>query len=82
MVRILFFLVLGAVAWVAYKSWSGKPLSKKTGTPPLPGRNEEATILTCKHCGAFAPLTEGVMVEGRFYCSKAHAQASGERLGV
>jgi len=80
--RILFFILLGAVAWLVYKSWSAKQLTKDADKPSLPGRNEEAAILSCKHCGAFAPMSEGVMLQGRFYCSKAHAKAGGERLDV
>ena len=42
--------------------------------------NEKEAIYPCKHCGAYSPLSSGVMVEGRFYCGLAHAKAEGEKV--
>lgn len=83
--RILFFLVLAAVAWIAYKSWARKrdgnqPPRVPKGAPGSLNSNEKEAIYPCKHCGAYSPLSSGVMVEGRFYCGLAHAKAEGEKV--
>jgi cbb3-type cytochrome oxidase subunit 3 len=81
MARILFFLVLAALAWIVYKSWKRKQLDQSPESKPLPGKQQQVAIMSCKHCGAFSPLTEGIMIEGRYYCNKDHALAEGEKLG-
>lgn len=82
--RVLFFVVLGLVAWVFYKAWVRRsqpgPKVGKTQDQPGLSRKTEEEILACQHCGAYTPLSEGVMLQGRFYCGLEHAKASGERV--
>ncbi len=81
--RILFFIVLGLVVYVFFKSWQRKQLgdspSKGGALPRVP---QEQTIYQCRQCGSYAPLNEGVMIEGRFYCQAEHARQAGESLRV
>lgn len=83
--RILFFLLLAAVALVVYKSWSRKSAGQGTTRVPKGGKgqlnqSEQESIYPCKHCGSYSPLSQGVMIEGRFYCGVAHAKAEGEKV--
>ncbi|HEY1057908.1 MAG TPA: PP0621 family protein [Limnobacter sp.] len=82
--RILFLVVLALLGWVFFKSWQRKQLGDKpTGNPQQKqglGRNPVDNILPCKHCGAYSPMHEGVMMQGRFYCSFDHAKAAGEKI--
>jgi hypothetical protein len=36
--------------------------------------------MPCQHCGAYSPMSEGVMMQGRFYCGMEHAKAAGEKV--
>ena len=79
--RILFFVLLGLLAVVFFKSWQRKQLGQSGRSKgQLPKTPSEETILQCRHCNSFAPLSCGVMIEGRFYCQTAHAKEAGERL--
>jgi hypothetical protein len=73
MSRILFFLIVGCVAYSWFKSWQKKQLM---------GDNSRASqsLKPCLHCGAYSPLSDGVMIQGRFYCGLAHAKQEGENV--
>ena len=79
--RILFFVVLGLVVVVFFKSWQRKQLDqhpKSSGR--IPRQPADQAMHACQHCGSYAPLSEGVMISGRFYCQAAHAREAGENL--
>lgn len=83
--RILFFLALAVVAWVIFKSWKRKQLDANkpgVGTQQKDniGRKVQEEILPCKHCGAYSPMSEGVVMQGRFYCGMEHARLAGEKV--
>ena len=79
--RILFFVLLGLMAVVIYKTLKRRQVSKDNGGGQLPREDTDATILPCSHCGAYTPVKTGVMLEGRFYCGRDHARAAGEKIG-
>ena len=82
--RILFFIGLALVALILFKNWQRKQLGEKPGAKPKQtgnlGRKTQEEILPCQHCGAYSPVTEGVMMQGRFYCGIEHAKAAGEKV--
>ncbi|WP_306480720.1 PP0621 family protein [Limnobacter sp.] len=82
--RILFFLGLALLAWILFKSWQRKQLGEKPGVDVKQkgnlGRKTQEEILPCQHCGAYSPMSEGVMMQGRFYCGLEHAKAAGEKV--
>ncbi|HEX4842150.1 MAG TPA: PP0621 family protein [Limnobacter sp.] len=82
--RILFFVGLAIVVWVVWKAWQRKQLDNQPGVKAQQkgnlGRKQQEEILPCRHCGAYSPLSEGVMMQGRFYCGLEHAKAEGEKV--
>ena len=81
--RILFFLALGFLAVLLFKSWQRKQQGPRTPKRPEAGRpldHSQQSILPCAHCNAYSPLAEGVMMQGRFYCGLEHAKAAGEKV--
>lgn len=80
--RILFFVLLALLAVVVYKTLKRRQVdaSRQSGSQ-LPRDNRPADIRPCRHCGAYTPINAGILMEGRFYCSREHAQAEGERIG-
>jgi hypothetical protein len=78
--RIVFFIALGLLAVVLFKSWQRKQGGLSRDKTPRVPRAEGENVIACLHCKAFAPQSEGVMIQGRFYCQNQHAVAAGERL--
>lgn len=83
--RLLFFLAVAVLVYLVYKSWQRKQLPNKNGDNPRAGnklnQDPREAICPCLHCGAYSPLSDGVMVQGRFYCNVAHAKQEGEKVG-
>lgn len=77
MTRILFWvalicLVIAAIR-VKLKSASAAAPPQRAAEPqPAPGKGE--AMLCCAHCGVYYPASETVQVEGRDFCSPAHAR--------
>jgi uncharacterized protein len=80
MSRIIFFLILALVVWVVIGAYQRRHLRPQSKSSATPGKASEAQVLPCLHCGAYAPVSEGVLIQGRYYCSKEHAQIRGESL--
>jgi hypothetical protein len=82
--RLLFFLGLVVFVWFFFKSWQRKQLDKKTDSNTQQkgsfSRKTEEEIRPCLYCGAYSPLSEGLMMQGRFYCGLEHAKAAGEKV--
>lgn len=82
--RILFFLGMGLLAWALFKGWQRRRLGEKSSLNAQQKRNIDRKyreeIMPCQHCGAYSPLAEGVMMQGRFYCGVEHAKAAGEKV--
>ncbi|MFN7835562.1 MAG: PP0621 family protein [Burkholderiaceae bacterium] len=77
--RLIFWLVLGSLAWFLFSTWRRRQgdAANPAGKTAEPARQ---VMLPCAHCGAYSPENEGVVVHGRFFCQKPHALAAGERL--
>jgi uncharacterized protein len=69
MVRILFWLVLAAVAYAVIKSWSraGRPRSRA-------GEKPAELIVRCAACGLSVPQSEAHARGGQWYCSREHLE--------
>lgn len=82
MTRILFWVVLIclviAAIRVKLKSAAGaqppqpQPPQRRADHQVADGKTE--SMLCCAHCGVYYPASETVQVEGRDYCSPAHAR--------
>lgn len=79
--RILFFVLLALLAVVVYKTLKRRGLNNQSKDGQLPRDDRPLAIQPCRHCGAYTPIEAGVMLEGRFYCSRDHARAAGETVG-
>lgn len=82
MTRILFWvalicLVVAAIRVKLKSASSAQPRQpaqpqRKAGPEVADGKTE--TMLCCAHCGVYYPASETVQVEGRDFCSPAHAR--------
>ncbi|HEY1151929.1 MAG TPA: PP0621 family protein [Pseudoduganella sp.] len=78
MTRILFwlalvFLVIAAIRAKLRSARHVPPPSTPQRPAARPADTPEA-MLCCTHCGVHYPASENVPVNGRDYCSTAHAQ--------
>ena len=77
--RLIF---LGIAVWVAiyyFKRYFKSTHLPKTDSsiPATDESNNEKnveTMVQCSHCAVHLPRSEAYLVEGDFYCSKAHIQ--------
>ena len=79
MSRILFWLALAFLVLFALRSkWRAmgappnQPPAARRGASAKPEPEAEA-MLCCAHCGIYFPASEALRVNGRDYCSPAHA---------
>jgi len=80
MMRLLFWLALIVLVVAAIRSklkGAVRPSADQPVTPPRPAPLRDVadaeSMLCCAHCGVYYPASETVKVEGRDYCSPAHA---------
>jgi uncharacterized protein len=64
----IILLVLG-VALVYWILKSYRRSIERTSAPP-PARNED--MVRCERCGVHLPRSEGLLAQGRFYCTPEH----------
>jgi len=77
MTRILFwvalvFLVIAAIR-AKLRSARKPPVTQQQRRAPRPAEKAEV-MLQCTHCGVHYPASENILLNGRDYCSTAHAQ--------
>jgi uncharacterized protein len=69
MSRLLFWVLLGVVAYVALKRWA-RPVSRQ----PRSGDAPSEAIVSCAACGLNLPQSEAHARDGRWYCSREHLE--------
>jgi uncharacterized protein len=77
MTRILFWLALVFLVVAAVRAKLRSARHVPPPAPPRPAARPDAkaeAMLCCTHCGMHYPASENVLVNGRDYCSTAHAQ--------
>ena len=76
--KYLFWLLLGVLAWWAYRrSRAGRESAQsRTPTPPTSAPQD---MVACQHCGLHLPHSEAVAGTRGPYCSAAHRSAAGDR---
>lgn len=62
--RLLFFLLLALLVYLAVKSFS-RPAKKQA-------RRGTERMVHCEHCGLYLPESEAVRADGHTYCSAEH----------
>lgn len=71
--RILFWFLLGLVAYVAWRGWSAKQrLQQKQGEEKGARRIGAEPMVPCDVCGLNVPRSEALAGSGRWYCSDDH----------
>ncbi len=71
MSRILFFLLLAAVAWI----WFVRKPRKSGATRPEAARASVERIVQCAHCGLRVPEGEALGAGDDHYCCEEHRDA-------
>lgn len=77
--RLIFLgIVVWAVIYYFKRNFKSTPLPKTDSLNPANdlSNNEKnvETMVQCNHCAVHLPRSEAYLVEGNFYCSKAHIQ--------
>jgi uncharacterized protein len=69
--RILFFVLLGIAAYVAYRWWrvSQRIGERRTDTA---ARSRSEAMVRCDVCGLNVPQSEALAAGDRWYCSEVH----------
>ncbi|QBE64443.1 PP0621 family protein [Pseudoduganella lutea] len=86
MTRILFWLALALLVYFAIRSKlkqsqrrqeEARRQQQQQQQPPQPSEQRQVVaseeMLRCAQCGVYFPASENVPIEGRDYCSPAHA---------
>lgn len=71
--RILFFVLIGVAAYVAFRIWRSGPRGNAGPLGRSPDGGSEAMI-RCAHCGLNVPRSEATTEAGLWYCSDGHRQ--------
>ena len=82
MARILFFVFLAFLVWLAVRMIGGSRRRSDPAAPreAVPPERRVETIQQCAWCGVHVPVGEAVALpDGRLYCGAAHRDAA---LGV
>jgi uncharacterized protein len=70
--KLLFLIVLAAVAWIL---WRGLRARRSSGPPPRRQRAVESMVV-CAHCGVNVPHSESLSDGRQHYCSLEHQRAA------
>lgn len=74
--RILFFVLLGIAAYVAYRWWRvSQRIGERRAESAATARSE--AMVRCDVCGLNVPQSEALAAGERWYCSEAHRQLAG-----
>lgn len=69
--RILFWVVLAVVLYVAFAFARGRRSSRVNDKRRADGRSRQpAAMIECPQCGTYFPEDEAVLGDGKAYCSE------------
>ena len=77
--KYLFWLLLGLLAWWAYRRSLARRDAASEHTPPPQSTPAPQDMVACQHCGLHLPHSEAVAGTRGPYCSAAHRSAAGDR---
>mgnify|MGYP000038345874 CR=1 FL=1 len=87
--RILFFVLLAALIWIAWTfqrrqrirerqmSERLRELEKQQESRSGGASKEETAMAQCEHCGVYFPKSEAVVADGHVFCSEVCRQRAG-----
>jgi uncharacterized protein len=72
--KLVSWLVLGALVWLAWRLFViVRRRGEARGTHSAPGQPVEVEpIVRCDRCGIHVPRSEAIEADGRYYCSEQH----------
>lgn len=71
--RILFFVLLGLAAYIAWRWVRVKQLGSQAGAPTRqPPAGDPEQMVRCSQCGVHLPRSEALTSGGEFYCCEEH----------
>lgn len=71
MSRLIFIVVIIALVYWLLKSFRRK-------TPKQDDSAQPQDMVSCAYCGLHLPKSEGVVDQGKYYCSLAHSRGQAE----
>lgn len=73
MVRLLWWVVLGLIAWAVWRSWRR---GQQVAAPPPKAPPQRQLMVACARCGVHLPAQDAVVdARGQSYCCVAHRDA-------
>lgn len=83
MARLIWWLVMGALAWWVLRRWllrNSPPPMQEAPTPSAPAPAEPGHMVACAHCGLHLPEPDAIRASSNagqlFYCGAEHARAN------
>jgi len=68
---LIFFALFGVAWWLLSRMAVARSARREQEAPREPER-----MVTCAHCGVNQPLSESLLVDGRYYCCQEHRRAA------
>jgi len=75
--KIIFALIIAAIAWVLFKGLAKKPPGGSNATKARPTKSSPGTppnlnpperMVECGRCGVFMPETDSLIIDGKLSC--------------
>lgn len=75
--KLLQLILLGFIAWVAFRVLQGKPALPREDEPPRGGGQVPpgGMMRRCAYCQVHIPEGESTQSRGHFFCCEAHRDA-------
>jgi uncharacterized protein len=77
--KLLFWVVLVALAWMAYRlfviSQRRREAAERRAQDAAGAPRPEERMVRCSHCGVFLPSSDALIEGDRAWCDRAHRQA-------
>ena len=67
--RLIFWLLLGVVAWAVLRAWA-------RGAPPPRAERPAEDMVRCAHCGLNLPRSSALAAGSDWYCGEPHRRAA------
>ena len=68
---LIVFALFGIVWWLLRRSAVARLSQRRQWAS-----REPEQMVTCAHCGVNQPVSESVLVDGRYYCCQEHGRAA------
>ena len=67
--RLLFWILLGVIAWAVMKNWTRAGVRRQRPEAPAAER-----MVRCEACGLNVPESDALTRGGRWFCSREHLE--------